>query len=439
MADITILDFDKEGALQGQFVVSAEITDVVLIAHGWNEGRAIAQDHYQGLVNPLEVILSNNKAQWQGHTVAYFGVIWPSSEYADDLTVINMPVDAGDPPGIVAGGPTAQPLNDVVLQERARYVARFLGGIDPELLATQALQAAGDNAGRDALLLTLQNATADRRQSLADAQTKAEYNAAFRETGSDLFSAISGELQQLFTNVADVVAAAENPLIGWLKQLRGDANTIIAQILNYFAYNEMKIRAGVVGVGLAHVLDPVLADGKRVHLVGHSFGGRLMTAATAAAEGGKISNLTLLEGAFSHNALSVDPDGADGPIDGAFKSVIDKSKVTGRIVAAHSNHDAVLWIAYPLASRALRDSVSLRLGAGPLGPIFGGPRDRYGAIGANGPQHLGGVNLLNFTGASLPELNPGVNALNCTSFVAGHSDVWKEESAYIVAAGLLSD
>ena len=50
----------------------------------------------------------------------------------------------------------------------------------------------------------------------------------------------------------------------------------------------------------------MLADGKRVHLVGHSFGGRLMTAATAAAEG-KISNLTLLEGAFSHNALSVDP------------------------------------------------------------------------------------------------------------------------------------
>ena len=64
----------------------------------------------------------------------------------------------------------------------------------------------------------------------------------------------------------------------------------------------MKIRAGVVSVGLAdHVLNPLVTAGKRVHLVGHSFGGRLMTSATAAVDG-KISNLSVLEGAFSHNA-----------------------------------------------------------------------------------------------------------------------------------------
>jgi hypothetical protein len=59
-------------------------------SHGWNDGPASALGHYQDLVGPLEVILSQNKTQWQGHTVAYFGVIWPSSKYADDLTVINM-------------------------------------------------------------------------------------------------------------------------------------------------------------------------------------------------------------------------------------------------------------------------------------------------------------------------------------------------------------
>ena len=433
MADITILNFDKEGGLEVVPVVAPEITDVVLIAHGWNEGPASALGHYQELVGTLEAILSQNKTQWQGHTVAYFGVIWPSSEYADDLTVINMRADAGDPPGIVAGGPTAQPLNDMVLKARARDVARFLGGIDPDLLAIQALQAAGDNAGRDALVSTLQKATADRRQLLADAQTKVEYDAAFSETGRNLFFAIGGELQQLFTNVADVVA--DNPLIGWLKQLRGDANAKIAYILNLFAYNEMKIRAGVVGGGLAdHVLNPVLADGKRIHLVGHSFGGRLMTAATAAAEGGKITNLTLLEGAFSHNALSVD---RVGPINGAFRSVIDNAKVAGRIAVAHSDHDAAVWIAYPLASRVFRDSYSLSLAASSHGQVLGGPTDRYGAIGANGPQNLSGVNRLIFTGTSLPGLNPGVHALDCTSFVASHSDVWKQGSAYIVAAGLL--
>jgi pimeloyl-ACP methyl ester carboxylesterase len=198
----------------------------------------------------------------------------------------------------------------------------------------------------------------------------------------------------------------------------------------------MKIRAGVVSVGLAdHVLNPLVTAGKRVHLVGHSFGGRLMTAATAAVDG-KISNLTVLEGAFSHNALSIDPD---GPINGAFKSVIDNAKVDGRITTAHSDHDKSLWIAYPLASRAFRDTYSLGLAA-PLEPVFGGPTDRYGAIGANGPQNLTiGVHLLNFNGTSLPELKPGVNVPDCTSFVASHSDVWKQGSAYIVAAGLLSE
>jgi hypothetical protein len=360
-------------------------------------------------------------------------VIWPSSKYADDLTVNNMRAELGGPPpvGIVAGEPTPTSLNDADLEARARDVAQFLG-IDPDLLATQALQAAGDEGTRDAFVSTLQNATADRHRSRADEQTKAEHDAAFTHTGSNLFSAIHHEQQHLSMNVADAVT--DNPLIGWLKQLRGDANAIIVNILNIFAYNEMKIRAGVVGSGLAaHVLNPVLADRKRVHLVGHSFGGRVMTAATSAVER-KISNLTLLEGAFSHNALS-----RDGPINGAFRSVIDNAKVAGRIAAAHSDHDTAVWIFYPLASRVLRDSYSLRL-AGQLGTqVFGGPTDRYGAIGANGPQNLIGVKHSNFNGTSLPDLQSGVHALDCTSFVASHTDVWRQGSAYIVAAGLLSD
>jgi hypothetical protein len=120
-----------------------------------------------------------------------------------------------------------------------------------------------------------------------------------------------------------------------------------------------------------------------------------------------------------------------------FRSVIDDAKVAGRIAAARSDHDKAVWILYPLASWVFRDSYSLRL-AGQLGTrVFGGQTDRYGAIGANGPQNLIGVNHSNFNGTSLPDLQSGVHALDCTSFVACHSDVWKQGSAYIVAAGLL--
>jgi hypothetical protein len=69
MANITILSFDKDGMLEGPLpVVGPEITDVVLIAHGWNETPEGARDHYQHLVDPLEEILSQNKAQLQGRS-----------------------------------------------------------------------------------------------------------------------------------------------------------------------------------------------------------------------------------------------------------------------------------------------------------------------------------------------------------------------------------
>jgi hypothetical protein len=48
MAEITILNFDKDGALVGDLpVVGPDITDVVLIAHGWNEGPESAKGHYR--------------------------------------------------------------------------------------------------------------------------------------------------------------------------------------------------------------------------------------------------------------------------------------------------------------------------------------------------------------------------------------------------------
>jgi hypothetical protein len=147
-----------------------------------------------------------------------------------------MRAELGGPPpfGIVAGEPTPTSLNDADLEARARDVAQFLG-IDPDLLATQALQAAGDEGARDAFVSTLQNATAG-HQSLADEQTKAEHDAAFTHTGSNIFSAIHHERQYLSTNVADAVT--DNPLIRWLKELRGDANAIIVNILNIFAYED---------------------------------------------------------------------------------------------------------------------------------------------------------------------------------------------------------
>ena len=96
MAEIPLLNLDKGGALVGEPPrPNAATTDVMLISHGWNEQAGDAIQHYQDLVTPLQDILSQNAARWQGRKVEYVGVIWPSAKYADDLTIVDMQMDAG--------------------------------------------------------------------------------------------------------------------------------------------------------------------------------------------------------------------------------------------------------------------------------------------------------------------------------------------------------
>ena len=55
------------------------------------------------------------------------------------------------------------------------------------------------------------------------------------------------------------------------------AANAVANLLNLTTYFEMKKRAGIVGqVGVAPLLDSLASQVARIHLVGHSFGGRVV-------------------------------------------------------------------------------------------------------------------------------------------------------------------
>lgn len=142
----------------------------------------------------------------------------------------------------------------------------------------------------------------------------------------------------------------------------------------------MKQRAGKVGqVGVAPLVAGLKAanPGLRIHLVGHSFGGRLVTAAAAAlASGTSGISLTLLQAALSHNALAVHFD--DAGHDGAFHQLLSNGLGVGPIVITYTKNDRAVGVAYPLASRIARDSAA----------ALGDRNDPYGGIGRNGAQHL---------------------------------------------------
>lgn len=183
-------------------------------------------------------------------------------------------------------------------------------------------------------------------------------------------------------------------------------------------YHMMKYRAGVIGRGaLASVLDRLKT---RVHLIGHSFGARAVTAA-ASVTARPVSSMTLLQAAFSQNSF--------GP-EGAFRNVLTEHKCAGPILITHSVHDEALRLCYPIVSRILRQNAS----------GLGGSNDRYGALGRNGALHTPEACFRELLPEGAPySFTPGrIFNLCADKTIRSHADIVSPEIAWalISAAGL---
>jgi hypothetical protein len=134
----------------------------------------------------------------------------------------------------------------------------------------------------------------------------------------------------------------------------------------------MKKRAGTVGQnGVGPMIDRLANKVERIHLVGHSFGGRVVTAASMASTTDKLQTMSLLQTAFSHNGFS-------RSMNGFFRSVVDKKRVKGPILVTYTPNDRAVGIAYPTASRL----------SGTVASAFGDKDDKFGGLGRNGAQKM---------------------------------------------------
>jgi pimeloyl-ACP methyl ester carboxylesterase len=169
--------------------------------------------------------------------------------------------------------------------------------------------------------------------------------------------------------------------------------------------------------------------GIRIHLVGHSLGGRLMAGcAKALCETPKlqIDSLMLLEGAFSHFGFS--PNNGHGTA-GFFRDVIVRQVVKGPFVSTFSAQDTVVVNAYSIMSRLAGDNTR----------EIGDASDEFGGIGRNGPQKTTEV-------ANAPLHAPGtpyeykadvINNLDGSGgLIKDHSDVTNDAVTYAFASVL---
>jgi pimeloyl-ACP methyl ester carboxylesterase len=209
---------------------------------------------------------------------------------------------------------------------------------------------------------------------------------------------------------------------------------IVAEVFFYFKMKRQAEKTGVLA--LCPVVQFLRRENQdlRLHFMGHSFGGLLVTAAVAAEKGG-FCTLILSQAAFSHNsfALHVFPRKMGSP-KGRFRTVVD-DKIPGPILVTHTRNDKSLRRWYSFASWMSQSE------AAKIVPPAGG---RYGAMGANGAQGLEDGKLMVGTLLAAGEhyhpakFAPKVHNLNADRTVEGHHDVWGNQAiAELLAAAVV--
>jgi hypothetical protein len=416
--------FDKTGAIANPVTLPAGTTDVFVISHGWNNNAERARQLYGALfANFVAVAQPNDLA---GRNLAIVGVIWPSKEFDELVAVSGVPAGAEGAMGLRA----ADAGSRKVLEDKLDRMKEFF----TEPAQVRALDEA------KALLPDLEDKGTARREFVSKIRSLLDPAAANKEDASDSF--FKDDPNELMKNLKvdeddldDEVAApgggASLPLgvgttarapegAAGLKEIVSGFKAAALNVLNFTTYFEMKARAGTVGKnGVAPLIDTLAPGVQRVHLIGHSFGGRVVTAAAANSNTDKIRSMSLLQTAFSHNGFSK-------RMSGFFRAVVDRKRVNGPILVTHTKNDKAVGVAYPLASRISGDRTA----------AFGDENDVFGGLGRNGAQQMDAGEtvvgkLLPLGGNYTFQVGKFFN-LEASPFITGHSDITGKEVAQAI-------
>ena len=252
-------------------VSAGGITDLFVLSHGWNNGVDSARNLYQGMFRLLADQLGDRRTR-----CAAVGVMWPSLLFPDD--------DPATAPPVPSTGAQLAAALAPAFPDQHQHLAAIGQLLDEQpqqpdkltefhSLATQLVTTPGQSAEDEgeAALLT------------ADPNTVLTHAAAMAPAADDDAQGIGNPFTALWSGAREV--------------------------LRTMSYYEMKNRAGVVGT---NGLGPLLASltGVRIHLIGHSFGARLVSYAlsglpgTATGAASPVKSLTLIRG---HSRTSRSP------------------------------------------------------------------------------------------------------------------------------------
>lgn len=413
------IEFDRDAKVVGGLdevlaLANGPCTDVIVMSHGWNNDAREARELYKQLAASMRELLNQNRVPaLKDRKIALVGVIWPSKKFADEQG------NVGGAAGVGAGVQAAI-VTDQINGLRALY---------PDSQSQQTLDSLVELVPQLEDRATARRKFADLLRSLLDKDAADDEDAT-----TDLFETDGGELMDRLAKPLLLPGppggqVADGGAAGFGDLLSGPLGAA-KKLLNFTTFFEMKARAGDVG---ARGVAPVVAQIKQsrpelnVHLLGHSFGARLVSAAAKQLPQDSVGTVSLLQGAFSHHGFARDFEPGKN---GFFRQVIDNKTVRGPVVITKTANDKAVGFAYAVASRISNDAAA---GIGDAG-------DKFGGIGRNGAvkttEAVDGELLA--VGGAYAFKPRALHNLLADKFIADHSAVKGIQVAYAVLSAIAS-
>ncbi|KQY44428.1 hypothetical protein [Cellulomonas sp. Root137] len=326
-------------------------TDVFVLSHGWFGDVPAARQQYDRWVAAMALCEDDvARARARGFRPLVVGVHWPSKAWGDE--------ELGSASfGLADGGGGADAL--------AASVEDVLGG---SAEVRESLRTILDAAREDIVPVTLPEEVRRAYERL-DAATGLPADGEGGAPGADR-DAFDAESAYQACLMAELTSFGGVSLGGLLAPLR---------VLTFW---QMKRRASEVGArGVADLVAGLQSavPTARVHLMGHSFGCIVVSAAVAGRPAGTpaVSTLMLVQGAMSLWSFCTSiPAAPERP--GYFHRVVSDGLVDGPVLVTTSVHDRAVGMFYPLGAGARRQ-VDYAPGILPT----------YGAIGTFGVRGPG--------------------------------------------------
>jgi hypothetical protein len=393
-APVNLISFDEEGRmvpdsakqLEG-LIVQARTrrpTEIFVAAHGWLNTPTSASSSYETMRDLMFQVAQEQSLFTPDYVPLRIGICWPSMKFPK--------------------------TKDEVTSAEEKPVAQALSGVSDK-------DAPAADPTRNE---TFRNDVNKMQQLLKRNAQKA----------SATFKADLEEAHAIFRRQA--LAHGIQPVN--LKELQEIPNLdSIQDALQLYTYFQMKQRAGIVGAGgVCQMIARLQKEFPlaRVHLIGHSFGCKVMLSALTGKEAlpRPVDTVVLLQGAVSFQCFADRVKGVSPNTAGGYEKAV--ANVRGPIVATFSDKDLAVKKAYPAASRLAKQIGECDR------PASDFVIDKwYQGLGAAGVNDVPEVAILDNSGGY--KFDKGLYSINATKHVEEHDRIYNPHVAWLIWAAIL--